>query len=163
MCTNNRITWNDISCQFFFVKNTDYSDFCIAFLNSISVVAVSVFMWLNVLVCKCTHEHIHSYASQPRELTERTWQCSYLPHIAVWLTALPGSTVIRGKKTFHISVSPTVFLRASQQGPTHSPLLSSPSPFPPPFSLALCCSYSPLCFCLAPSDTDLMSGVLSLC
>lgn len=67
------------------------------------------------------HTHVFSNASEPRELTERTWQCSYLPHIAVWLTALPGSTVIRGKKTFHISVSPTALRRAGQQGPTLAP------------------------------------------
>lgn len=42
--------------------------------------------------------------------------------------ALVGSTVIRGKKTFHISVSPTALLRVGQQGLTHSPSLPSSEP-----------------------------------
>lgn len=67
------------------------------------------------------------------------------------VTHSAGSTVIRGKKTFHISVSPTALLRASQQGPTH--LSFQPS------SLLLS-SYSSLCCCLALSHSDLMSGVV---
>lgn len=67
------------------------------------------------------------------------------------VTHSAGSTVIRGKKTFHISVSPTALLRASQQGPTH--LSFQPS------SLLLS-SYSSLCCCLALSHSDLMSGAV---
>lgn len=70
------------------------------------------------------------------------------------------------EETFHISARPMAFLGFGQQGPANS--IRPPPPITrslsPSFSFLLSLSsFSPWCFCLARSHTDLMSGVLSVC
>lgn len=132
---------------FFFLRQPIFSDF-----KKISVGFLEILLGCNLRCVRATEcARARPFMWFWAQRAERKRLAVFLSSSHCRVTHSAGSTVIRGKKTFHISVSPTALLRASQQGPTH--LFFQPS------SLLLS-SYSSLCCCLALSHSDLMSGVV---
>lgn len=105
--------------------------------TSVQIGCTLLCVGLNVHVCShiWRRKHIYSCASEPRELTERTWLWSYLPHIAVWQS-------LGARRPFISQSAPQLTSGPANREPhTPSPLLSSVtflSPSPPPLSLAFC-------------------------